>query len=228
MDARQVLAQVRADPELADEVRRALLTDELLGLPGLIAELAERQGATEARIAELAEKLSELVERMARVQTQVFFMGEALTKLTGTVADMRGDLLELRYSRHSPAYFAPLLRRPAPLQPDALTTLVEDGREAGMVSDSEARDLLFADLVLQGLDRESREPVRMVVEVSGFLERHDVERAHRRAGLLARVAPDQPVRAAVAGETIEASVPDLAADRGVAILLDGRRASPES
>ncbi len=209
-----MLAQIREDPELADEVRRAVLTDALLSLPGIVTVLADRQAATEAR-------MGELVDRIARVETQLFFLTEALNKLTGKVADMRGDLLELRYERNASAYFAPMLRRIKMLPRDRFTDLVEDARDEGRITVAEARDLLFADLVVEGLDGATRESRRLVVEVSGFIESHDVKRAARRAGLLARAAPETPVTAVVAGEGVEAASGALANEQGVSVVVDG-------
>jgi hypothetical protein len=53
--ARQLIAAMHSDREVEAEVRRAVLTDDLLSLPELTRRLAEAQGRTEACLSELTE-----------------------------------------------------------------------------------------------------------------------------------------------------------------------------
>jgi hypothetical protein len=58
----------------------------------------------------------------------------------------------------------------------------------------------------------------LAVEVSWMIDASDVVRAAERARLLAKIG--QPVLAAVAGRRIQPDVMDLAARRGVAVIVD--------
>lgn len=61
-------------PEWRAELRRLLLTDELLQLPAVVRELAEAQRRTEERVEELAEaqrRTEERVEELAEAQRQL-------------------------------------------------------------------------------------------------------------------------------------------------------------
>jgi len=53
-DLHDLLALLRDHPEWRDQLRRELLADDFLALPGLVRQLAETQERTDARIAELA------------------------------------------------------------------------------------------------------------------------------------------------------------------------------
>ncbi len=54
-DFPHLLRLLEQHPEWRAELRRLVLTDDLLGLPALVRGLAEAQTRTEARVAELAE-----------------------------------------------------------------------------------------------------------------------------------------------------------------------------
>ncbi|MCS6805384.1 MAG: hypothetical protein RMM98_01075 [Acidobacteriota bacterium] len=64
-------------PQWRAELRRLLLTDELLTLPELVRELAEAQRRTEQRVEELAEAQRHLAEAQRRTEQRVEELAEA-------------------------------------------------------------------------------------------------------------------------------------------------------
>jgi hypothetical protein len=90
-DFHDLIRLIEQHPEWRAELRRLVLTEELLSLPGLVRELIEAQRLTEVRLAELAEaqrrtdeRLAELAEaqrrtdeRLGRVEEQVSALIEA-------------------------------------------------------------------------------------------------------------------------------------------------------
>ena len=70
------------DPELLSEVRRLILTDEVLAMPGQLTEVIERQDHTETQLAEVI-----------RVQNALL---ETQNKLLEGQDEMRGDIRALR------------------------------------------------------------------------------------------------------------------------------------
>ncbi|MBC7226495.1 MAG: hypothetical protein H5T61_04620 [Thermoflexales bacterium] len=68
-------------PEWRQELRRLLLTDDVLTLPRVVRELAEAQKRTEAIVAELVEAHRQAEKRLAGVE-------ERLTRLEATVAEL--------------------------------------------------------------------------------------------------------------------------------------------
>jgi hypothetical protein len=64
-------------PEWRTELRRLLLTDELLELPQIIRELADAQRRTEERIEALADAQRRTEERLGRVEEQIALLAEA-------------------------------------------------------------------------------------------------------------------------------------------------------
>ncbi|MCS6907608.1 MAG: hypothetical protein RML93_06985, partial [Anaerolineales bacterium] len=94
-------------PEWQEELRRLVLTREVLELPEIVRELAEAQKRTEQRVEELAEAQKRSEERLTRLEQVVAELAEAqkrteeelhaLTRrvdgLTGEVGNLRGDML---------------------------------------------------------------------------------------------------------------------------------------
>ncbi len=199
----QALAEAQARTE--EEFRRYREESEArwARIEATLNRLTEAQALTEARVQALA-------EAQARTEAQ-------LQRLIDREGAVEGRLLELTYQQKAGAYFGPLLRRPRALLPVDIEDQVE-----GHLSRDEFLDLLATDLLISGYPRHLVEApqVWLVVEVSATVDRHDVERARRRAGLLRRAG----LRAipTVAGEDATMGARDEAETHKVLMLQDGR------
>jgi hypothetical protein len=87
-DLRDLIRLLETHPEWRAELRRLVLTDELLDLPRVVRQLAEAQRRTEERLAELAEaqcrteaRLAELAEAQRRTEERVGRLEVALAEL---------------------------------------------------------------------------------------------------------------------------------------------------
>jgi hypothetical protein len=116
------------------------------------------------------------------------------------------------------------LRRPQVLTSDELVTLLEDAREHGVFSDAEIQELYDADLVVRGRRAIDSTEVYLVVEVSWGVGPYDVERAARRAALLARIGV--AVMPVVAGERLTAEADCLAQQHQVWQITAGHVIPP--
>jgi len=171
---------VEAHPEWRAELRRLVLTDELLALP-------EQVGALTREVTALATTQQRLEEQMTTLTIQVTALVRSVQTLTDDVGNLKGRSLEADYRTKGPAYFGRLIRRPHVLTSDELVTLLEDAREHGVLSDAEVQELYDADLVVRGRRAMDGTAVYLVVEVSWGVGPYDVERAARRAALFARL-----------------------------------------
>ena len=223
-------------PEWRAALRRQVLTDELLALPEQVASL---RAETEQRFQELAAQVSALVEAQRRTDGQISELIEAqkrtdgqiveLTQVVRTLVDdvgeLKGDALENRYRNRVFAYFGRLLRRAHVLSPDELTSLLEEAVDSGALSEAEADEVALVDLVVRGRRREDGTQVYLAVEVSWSVNLNDVERAIRRANLLAKIGTlTMPV---VAGRRATDEAKQLARMEQVWQLTDGRAVPPE-
>jgi hypothetical protein len=193
---------IETHPEWRAELRRLVLTDELLALP-------QQVGALTREVTTLATTQQHLAEQMTALTVQVTALARSVQTLTDDVGNLKGRSLEADYRTKGPAYFGRLIRRPHVLTSDELVTLLEDAREHRVFSDAEIQELYDADLVVRGRRAVvDGTEVYLVVEVSWGVGPYDVERAARRAALLARTGV--AVIPVVAGERLTAEAGHLA------------------
>ena len=209
-------------PEWRVELRRLVLTDDLLSLPGLVRDLAEAQRRTEERIDQLAQRMDQLALRMDQLTRDVQQLTEVLLRMGVDVDRLKGYLMEARYLSHGHAYFSRVVRRAHVLSGDELNALLDQGR----FSREEAEEILQADVVVRGRRWEDGAEVYLVVEVSWGIGISDVQRASDRAVLLARTGtPTIPV---VAGSWVSPEAQEPARALRVWQVTDGRVSPPET
>ena len=128
------------------------------------------------------------------------------------------DAAEQRCRHRAAEYFGDMLRRIRVMDKFLLADTADDGVDAGKLDDEERRSLVLVDLVVSGLDRKTRQPMRLAVEVSDCITGHDVLRAADRARLLEKLTgePSLPV---VAGYSIASAYRQLAEDKGVEVTI---------
>ena len=234
-------------PEWQAELRRRVLTDELLELPALVRRIAEGQARTDGQLATLtarvgslaghldtltvrvdsiAERLDALTARVDALVVQVQALTVAMGDLQATVQTQGarldaaiGELVEARYERRAGAYFSHLARRVRVLDRSTLADLLEDAVEEGRIAKGDRRDVMHADLVLTGRRREDGADLYLVAEVSVGIGVDDVRRAADRAAVMARLG--RPAVAVVAGERIDPEPAEMAVARGVRQVING-------
>lgn len=197
--ARQLIAAMHRDPEVAAEVRRAVLTDELLELPARVSELVEAQSRTERELQRLAATQATVLQWQERADVQF--------------ADLKGGALETRLHL-DPRWYVP--RRLATgarlVEGDRLDQLL-----AGLEGD-EAADVERADAFVMASSAEG-EAVLFVVEAAWRAHVDDLERAERRARVLRQTF--QAVRALVVSQVDPGeSLVHAAQVRGVALVTE--------
>src|SRR5919197_2141062 len=232
-DFHDLVALVTQHPEWRAELRRLVLTEELLALPQIVRDLAEAQQRTEQQVAQLISQVAQLVEAQQRTERQIAQLVEAqrraerqIVRLQDDVGELKGIVLEQRYRNRAFAYFSRLVRRLHTVTDDELVALLEEAVARGVLSEDGMDEIGRADVVVRGQRRESQSPdeVYLVVEVSWGVGPGDVERAVRRAALLGQTGlQTMPV---VAGERITDEAAELARAMRVWQVLDGRVTAP--
>ena len=106
---------------------------------------------------------------------------------------LKQDLIELkemkferRVRERAPAYLGKLVRRCKTLSFEELAELLEDAVEKGLISDEEKAEVLNLDAVAGGISKADGKRCFLALEVSVKVDIEDVERAARRASMLAR------------------------------------------
>ena len=242
-DIRDLVRILDERPEWRTEIRRLILDGELSAVH---EQIAESRAATERRLDEIDREIAELraaTERntaeIAELRMAIERRGEEIAELRAAterntlsikalsvdVADLKGYGLEERYRRMAPAYFSNFMRRTRVMERHDHSRLVDDAESAGLLSDREASELLWLDLILRGRRKSSGEEVYLAVEVSWTIGESDVVRAARRAALLERIK--SPVLAAAAGKFLPEEVAAKARDENVWLFLEGTPYPPD-
>ncbi|MCM8747082.1 hypothetical protein NET03_11145 [Thermomicrobium sp. CFH 73360] len=99
---RQLLRLVEQDPELREELRRHVLTEELLRLPAVVRDHGERLTRLEASVAELVQAVRELTDvvrgydiRFAHVERELTELRHAVQELAATTREHSARLARL-------------------------------------------------------------------------------------------------------------------------------------
>ena len=219
----EILQAMERNPALRDAMRRHILTEELLQLPTQISRM-------ETDLTDLKADVTELKEGQARLETGVAGLKEGQARMSGQLSNIIGSDYERQAARLAVRRMRQQfgLSRIEMLQaitvPDKLdlTNLLDRANETGAISQEEADDMELADLALRGLESEGRE-VHVVAEVSLTVQDEDVQRAARRAAIMAR-ATGGTVHPAVIGESISSTALEAAGrEQIIFIQLDSRR-----
>ena len=218
-DFRDLIQLLGEHPEWRTELRRWVLSDDLLALPQTMHELAEAQRRTEERVGQLAAHMDEFARRMEQLI-------EVQTRMGSDVERLKGSDLERRYRERAHAYFSRMLRRIHVLSGDELMALLEEAVTRKQLSEDEADDILQADVVIRGRRREDGTEVYGVVEVSWGVGLSDVQRASRRATLLARTG--MPALPVVAGFWLTPEAQEPARAFKVWQVTNGHVIAPET
>ena len=191
-------------------------------------QIAEHRLETERRFQrieqEMVEQRRETDRRFQQVEDQIAALTRTVDTLVDDVGELKGDSLERRYRENGPAYFGRLLRRAHVLTSDELDELLDDAVERGALTEDEYHEVLWADAIVRGRRRSDRAQVVAVAEVSWGVGIKDVERAVRRADLLARL--DFTTLPVVGGKAVTREAAELAHEQGVWQLFDGRLVAP--
>ncbi|HVC31622.1 MAG TPA: hypothetical protein VND24_10580 [Steroidobacteraceae bacterium] len=224
-DFQDLLRLLGQHPEWRDELRRQLLTEELLELPALVRQLAEHLAALDARLETLAARMDALAARMDALAARMDALAAQMSALAGRIGSVEGEALELRFARRAPAYFSRLARRLKVIEPSDLADLLDNAVDEGRLTEAERQKVLAADVVVSGRRREDQVDIYLLVEVSAGIGHSDVERAADRAAILLKLG--RPVTPLVAGYWINPEAEAQAAALGVLPILTRRKPVPE-
>lgn len=215
-DFQSLIRALEKRTEWKAELRRLLLTEELLSLPQVVRELA----AALARLSEDVHRLTEDVRRLSEAMRELV----AVQRLTDDrLGRLEGSDLERRYGERAAGFFQRILSRIRLIAHQELGLMLDDAVETGAITPEEKGEILLADVVVRG--RRDQRDTYLVAEVSVVVDVEDVRRAASRARLLRR-ATGEPVLAAVAGRRVTAEAGQDARAAGAWLVLDGRVEEP--
>ena len=207
---RLIFQAMSEDPELLAEVRRAILTDELLGLPAQFAEMQtdlaetrrvqnemlETQNRILADLAETRRVQSEMLETQNRILAD-------LNLMSGRLGNLEGGDLERKMFRILPGRLYPMygLRRPRilmhPITESQHTEVfrdeIADANENGFITDTQFNRLMDTYMILRARKRKNGKTVYCAIEASSVIDNSDVSRAMESSQALHTVYGDRTI-----------------------------------
>ena len=220
-----LLRLLREDPDFRDEVRRLVLTQELIELPERFARF---EAYVERQFAEIRGDIKRLDEGQAQMRQDITEIRRDITKNTSDIGGLKGAEYERRVGRSFASYASMAfrlrsgrgLRRNRLLSSTGSETnsgfldLIADALDAGSIAESEWIDIQQADAVMSGQDGGTT--VYFVGEFSITVNNSDIDRAITRSAILSK-ATGCHAWPMVIGETIPDPQRARAEAEGVAI-----------
>ncbi len=236
-----IVRVLREHPEWLEEVRRLILTEELLRLPVRFDNIEQRFDNLERRFDtfqqemyefrdemyefrnEMYEFRNEMYEFRSEITEEVRTLREDVDRLDAQMRSVLNDLARLKgsdrehyYRSRAVSLFGRYMKNVRLTDMnrlyDHLFTIYESG-------DMEIAEIAVADLIVEGVGRDSGVPKVVVLEASWKVDRNDVERAIRRAEILQHAG--YHAVPAVGGAEIMDDALELALEQGVLVLADG-------
>ena len=202
-----LLRLLREDPDFRDEVRRLILSQELIDLPERFARF---ESYVERRFDSLE---SSMGQQFSEVRGEIAEVRGDITGVRGDIGRLKGAEYERKVSRVFASYASAAFRQrhsrplrsnrllvgagqsPAAAYEEILATAFDNGE----ISEEEIGELQQVDAVMMGQDQGSS--VYFVGEFSVTVNNHDIDRAISRAAVLSR-ATGSAAWPMVIGDTI--------------------------
>jgi hypothetical protein len=231
-----IVQALRENPEWLEELRRLILTQELLKLPNKFAdfrsgvgrrfEAIEKKGkGTKKNVNEIRQRLDKHLNAIEKeVQEVKRNFNEIRQKLEKDLVPLKnleflkGLCLEIRVMDHVSSLFSEHLINAKVIDQEEIKQSLSLAMKKGVISKEEIEEVLRLDLIVEGTLLSTKEPVLLAVEVSCMIDRNDVERAVRRAEILRR-AMGQKVLPMVVGYRISKQAQKLINKRGCLKVL---------
>ena len=212
--------------EQNDEWRRKLFAILVpRSLQRMPDELDEFREETRAEFKAVRQEMREGFERVdremregfERVDRELARLNAQTQKNTNDIAELKGITLEDKYRNQARSYFSRLLKNARVVHfPEIEEQLAPDPP----LTEQERDDLIETDLFVAGIDKETGDEMVVAVEVSWTVDRTDIERAVRRAQIIA--AHGVPAAAVAAGRELADEARTLAQQLGCGIMLGGQ------
>ena len=213
---------LREHPEWREELRRTLLTEELLALPQRLAEYAEkadrsleaadrRLEAVEGRLEAIERRLEVVERRLDSIDRRLDAAEKQLAINTRHVGELKGMFMERDVADNAALIASDMgLVWQTSLDRQDVVALVDEAVRSGQaegIPTNHLRVLRRADLIMEATD-ERGWPSYVVAEISWTAAERDTDRAIRNAGYVA-LFTGRTTYAAVASVHVDKEIADI-------------------
>ncbi len=219
-----ILRALREHPDWLGELRKLILTEELLELPRKFEELLKRVDRIEKRVEKIEEDVAVLKQDVAVLKQDVAVLKQDVAVLKqdmsywkGEFGRLKGRDLERTIRERYYAYFGKVLKGAKVISMEGLIPTIETYEDKGEITEEQKDGVLNLDLIVSGHSKSLKKDVILAVEVSYSLYEEDIERACERADVLSRVLQREVIPTVVACQ-IKEGTERLADERGVLLI----------
>jgi len=208
-----ILRALKNHPDWLEELRKIILTTELLELPKKFDELLKRVDKIEKDVEILKQDVAVLKQDVAVLKKDMAY-------LKGEFGRFKGKDFERTVRERYYAYFGKLLRKSKLVQFEEVIPILDDAEDKGLITEEQRYSVLNLDLLVKGQVKSIHKTVILAVEVSYSLYEDDIQRATERAQILAHVLHEEVIPTVVTVEVKE-EVEKLAEEKGVFLIKAG-------
>ena len=219
-----ILRALREHPDWLGELRKLILTEELLELPRKFEELLKRVDRIEKRVEKIEEDVAVLKQDVAVLKQDVAVLKQDVAVLKqdmsywkGEFGRLKGRDLERTIRERYYAYFGKVLKGAKVISMEGLVPTIETYEDKGEITEEQKDGVLNLDLIVSGHSKSLKKDVILAVEVSYSLYEEDIERACERADVLSRVLQREVIPTVVACQ-IKEGTERLADERGILLI----------
>ncbi len=212
-----ILRALREHPDWLEELRKLILTEELLELPRKFEELLKRVDRLEKRVEKIEQDVAVLKQDVAVLKQDVAVLKQDMAYMKGEFGRFKGRDLERTIRERYYAYFGRVLKGARVINMEGLIPTLEDYEDKGEITEEQKDGVLNLDLIVSGRSKSLQKEVILAVEVSYSLYEDDIERACDRANVLARVLQREVIPTVVACQ-IKEDTERLADEKGVLLI----------
>lgn len=219
-----ILLALKAHPEWLEELRKLILTAELLELPKRFEELVQRVAKIEKDVeilkqdVEILKKDVEILKQdVAVLKKDVAILKSDMAYVKGEVGRLKGKDFEREVREKYYAFFGKILRKSKLIPIPELLPLLEEAEERGLITEEQFDSFLKIDLVIEGQIKATKKPVVLAVEVSFSLYEEDIDRASSRADILAQLLKKEVIPTVVFVEA-KNEILQKAEDKGILLI----------
>ncbi len=195
---------LKAHPQWALELRRVLLSADLLELPARFEEFAkevkEQFKKIDERFEQVDKRFEQVEERLDRLEKDVEELKRDVAQLKIDVADLKGDNFERKVRERAHAYFGRFFLKVKVIPGETWLEVLDEAVSQGIITWEERNYALDLDVLIRCRKKEEPRELLLAVEASVSAYEKDAERALKRAEIFSKVFQMETIPVVIAQE----------------------------
>ncbi|MDW8135258.1 MAG: hypothetical protein RMI74_00515 [Thermodesulfobacterium sp.] len=192
---------LKENPEWLEELRKLILTHDLLELPKKFEEFLEKEfRPLKSDVETLKKDVETLKSDVETLKKDVEILKRDVGVLKVDVANLKGDNFERKVRERAPAFFGKHFKKVKVIPIEEWADKLDETQEAGIISSEERKEALNLDLLIRCKRWEDTEEILLAVEASYTADDKDAVRALKRAEIFFKVYQIKTIPVVIAKE----------------------------